>query len=269
MSFYRFFLEDQVLSDNSDGAVDIRLSEDDIRHMKVARISPGEIVAVIDSSSDYFLCEVEDLTPHGFIARISTSSHEEHLPFKIDLFQGIPKSGKMKDIVRHGIEVGIDSFVPVACKRSIAKIDDTKSASKIERLQKVAKSAAMQSGRAEIPEVHFPIDFDMACDLASSYDTVIVFWEEADSTSTLRDALADVKASIAKGGECKIAVFVGPEGGFDEDEIAKISSIGDRAHLSTLGQTILRTETAGVVGCALVSYELGGMGACSLRADQA
>lgn len=264
MSLHRFFLEDQVLSESGERTANISLSKDDIKHLKAARVSPGELVAVIDATSDYFQCEVLELTNDGFIARIASRKQADHIPFSIDLFQGIPKAGKLEDVVRHGTEIGINAFYPLACKRSVAKLDDKKAASKIERLQRVAKSAAMQSGRDAIPTVNMPVDFKQAIDLLKSYDSCVVFWEEAEGTLTLKEALYTAKELLVHGGACRVAVVVGPEGGIDESEIELLLSGVETSHLSTLGPNILRTETAGVVGCALVSYELGGMGAAPI-----
>lgn len=268
MSLHRFFLEDQVLSESTDGTVEITLSKEDFKHLKAARISPGELVAVIDASNDYFQCEVVKFADDGFTARIAVRKQIELPPFTIDLFQGVPKAGKLEEIVRHGTEIGISSFYPLACKRSVAKIDEKKAASKIERLNRVAKSGAVQAGRDMVPTVHMPLDLNEAVRVLSTYDACVVFWEEAEETLTLADALAAAKAIISDGKDCRIAVLVGPEGGIDESEVEHLLSTVPSARLSTLGPNILRTETAGVVGCALASYELGGMGATPLAVTQ-
>lgn len=261
MSLHRFFLEDQVLSESADGTVDISLSKDDLKHLKAARISPGELVAVVDASTDYFQCEVIELASDGFKAKIASKHHVENPPFTIDLFQGIPKAGKLEDVVRHGTEIGVSGFYPLACKRSVAKLDDKKAPSKIERLERVAKSAAVQAGRDAIPAVHMPVDMNQAIGLLRSYDACVIFWEEAEATLTLKEALGAAKGLLSAGDCCRVAVVVGPEGGIDESEVELLLDNVESARLSTLGPNILRTETAGVVGCALVSYELGGMGA--------
>lgn len=261
MSLHRFFLEDQVLSESADGTVEIALSKDDLKHLKAARISPGELVAVIDASTDYFQCEVVALTSGGFTAKISSREPVEAPPFTIDLFQGVPKAGKLEDVVRHGTEIGVSGFYPLACKRSVAKLDDKKAASKVERLSRVAKSAAVQAGRDAIPVVHMPIDTMGAIEALRTYDACVIFWEEAEATLNLEEALGAAKGLLLAGDECRVAVVVGPEGGIDESEVELLLSSVENARLSTLGPNILRTETAGVVGCALVSYELGGMGA--------
>lgn len=261
MSLHRFFLSDQALSDNVDGLVHVKLDKEDLRHLKAARISPGELVAIIDKSSNYYQCEVIELDDNGFAAKISAREKVQETPFSIHLFQGVPKAGKLDDVVRHGTEIGIDAFYPLVCKRSIAKLDDKKVATKVDRLRRIAKSAAIQSGRDQIPSIHLPIDVEEAAKLLATYNAAIIFWEEADFSATLHDALSQTKEMLAAHEHCDVAVIVGPEGGLDDSEVTALLSSCETAAISTLGPYILRTETAGVVGSALVSYELGGMGA--------
>ncbi len=267
MSYHRFFLDDQILSKYDDAIFDVRLSDDDLKHMKAARIIAGETVAIIDASSDYFQCEVIELKRHGFTARISSSKRYKRPAFSIDLFQGIPKAGKLEKIVRHATEIGANAFYPVAFERCVAKYEKKNSAAKIERLQKIAKSAAVQAGRDIIPKVSCPITFLRAIELLCSYDATILFWEEASNSASLRDVLADMKIAISNGQVSSLAIVVGPEGGISDSEVEAILNSVPKSHISTLGPNILRTETAGIVGCALVSYELGGMGG-SLISEQ-
>lgn len=260
MSLHRFFIDESVSDLEQDGRFEARLDKDDFKHLKAARISPGELVAVIDSSNDYFQCEVLEVTQEGFTARISSREAQYKQPFQIDLFQGLPKSGKLEEVVRHGTEIGVRDFYPVEFKRSVSRIKEKGQRQKTERLSKIAKSAAEQAGRFAIPEVHEPIRANDIPKLLDVYDSCVVFWEEAPTTCTLREALSKERSRLLCGDQCQIAVVVGPEGGISEDEIEQLQSL-ENVHLCTLGQYILRTETAGVVGCALVSYELGGMGA--------
>lgn len=260
MSLHRFFLETQILSESDDGIVDVVLSGEDLRHMKATRITEGETVAIVDASSDYFQCQVVELTNTGFVARIASMSHIEKPSFSIDLFQGIPKAGKLEEIVRHGTEIGINAFYPFSCERSVVKLNDKKSETRRERLQRIAKSAAIQSGRNAIPEVNLPIDIKKLGQFLAIYDSLIVFWEEAALTSKLSESLEGPKTLIANDEYCSVAVVIGPEGGLSESEVDLLLGFNENAHMCTLGPNILRTETAGVVGCALISYELGGMG---------
>ena len=256
MSLPRFFLDEQVLAGEGEGPFALRLSDDDARHARVLRLSPGEHIAVVDAESDYFECEVSSFDG-PLVVTISSREGACEPPFEITLFQGLAKGDKVEDVVRHATEVGAGAFVPFSSSRAVAKLQGEKAERKRQRWQAVAKSAAMQSGRRAVPEVLPVASFKGACEALAAYDCVIVFWEQCEASRTLREALSCVRGLDAP----RVAVVVGPEGGLSEEEVGLLLASNPCARLATLGPTILRTETAGVVGCALVSYELGGMGA--------
>lgn len=262
MSLPRFFLDDQVLSEETEDTFALRLSEDDLHHAKVLRLLPGEHIAVIDGSSDYFECEIASLDDAMIVFIASKGEGSSSLPL-IAVYQALAKGDKVDAVIRHATEVGATSFVPFSTARSVVKLDGPKAQKKRERWQAIAKSAAMQSGRRVIPEVHPVETFTEACASLSIFDCVIVFWEEAEGSQSLSSALSCVKDYNGNGSHpmpspC-VAMVVGPEGGLTDEEVEALLASNPNAALATLGPSILRTETAGIVGCALVSYELGGM----------
>ena len=258
MSLHRFFLKEQRLSDETDALFALRLSDDDLRHAKVLRLFPGEHIAVIDAGSDYFECEISSFDDEMVVG---ISSHREGRaePFHVTLFQALAKGDKMETVIRHATEVGASAFAPFSAARSVAKLDGAKADKKVERWSAIAKSAAMQSGRELIPEVMPVTDLKGAIDRLSRFDAVVILWEEAGATCSLSSALDSAKRLEHP----DVAIVVGPEGGLSDEEIEALLASNPYAGLVTLGPNILRTETAGIVGCALVSYELGGMGASS------
>ena len=139
------------------------------------------------------------------------------------------------------------------------KLDAKKAKSKLARWQAIAHSAAMQSGRMVEPRVHEPHTVKQAVQLLREFDCVLVCWEECPSTKTIAAALEQAfgNASVDKP---RIAVVVGPEGGLSADEVEALTA-SENAWPVTLGPSILRTETAGIVAPALVLYACGGMGA--------
>ena len=149
--------------------------------------------------------------------------------------------------MRSCVEIGICEFIPVAAERSIVKLDNKKADGKIVRWNKIAHSAAKQSGRGILPEVHSLMTVDQAIQSFSSYDLVLVLYEE-DRGRSLKSLLREQKV-LPK----KIALWIGPEGGFDPAEIDKLKQAG--AITAGLGPRILRTETAGMIAAALVLYE--------------
>ncbi len=261
MSLHRFFLSEQVVAEEGDAVFALRLDADDVKHARVIRLHAGEHIAVVDAASDYFECEVVSFDGSDLLVRIAQrgSSHESGP--QIMLLQGLAKGDKLETVIRHATEVGVDAFVPLKCARSVMKIDPKKARAKTQRWQAIAKSAAMQAGRSHVPDVIEPCSVKEACSLLGGATAVIICWEEADASCSLREALHEgLHACGMPACDARIAVVVGPEGGLDSREVDELLACNPRARLASLGSTILRTETAGVVAPALVSYELGGLG---------
>lgn len=262
MSLPRFFLEDQVLADEAEGVFPLRLADDDAKHARVLRLKPGEHIAVVDASLDYFECEIASFDDAVPLVRITRHGDAPEGRPTVVLVQGLAKGDKMETIIRHATELGVSAFVPVAFKRSVLKLDAKRAASKTARWRAVAKSAAMQSGQPFVAEVHDVCTVGEACQLLADATAVLVCWEEAPSAACLPDALSRALAACAcpDPADARIAVVVGPEGGIADDEVERLLACNPRSSLVTLGPSILRTETAGVVAPALVLYELGGLG---------
>lgn len=259
MSLQHFFLKEQVLAQESDAVFPLRLSDDDLKHARVLRLSAGEHVAVVDAASDYFECEVVSCGPDGVTACIASKLEAPQRP-QVVLLQGIAKGEKMDQVVRHASELGVSGIVPLACDRSIVKLDAKKAASRTQRWRAIAKSAAMQAGLAAVPEVSEPLSVRKAAEMLAGATAVLVFWEEAPLSAKIAPALSAALSAC----DCpdpidaRVAVVIGPEGGLTPREVAAFEEANDRTHAVTLGPSILRTETAGIVAPALVLYELEG-----------
>lgn len=259
MSLHHFFLDDQILADEADAVFPLRLAADDLKHARVLRLQPGEHVAVVDAAADYFECEVVSFDGGGMTARISSKLDAPARP-SVVLLQGIAKGEKMDQVVRHATELGVSGIVPLACERSIVKLDAKKAASRTQRWRTIAKSAAMQAGRASVPEVSEPLGVRHAARSLAEATAVLVFWEEAPLDAKIAPALAEALAACGCSdvADARVGVVVGPEGGLTAREVAAFQEACPRARAVTLGPSILRTETAGVVAPALVLYELEG-----------
>ncbi|MCL1895550.1 MAG: 16S rRNA (uracil(1498)-N(3))-methyltransferase [Clostridiales bacterium] len=175
---------------------------------------------------------------------------------RITLYQGLPKGAKMDEIVRKSTELGVCRIAPVVTARSVPGADGV-SAAKAGRWRRIAEEAARQSRRIEIPEVLDPMGFEAAAAglKGEGYDLVLVLFE-LEEGRTLKQALREGHGGVAeRAGEWapKVAVFVGPEGGFENEEVERI--IQEGAISVTVGETILRTETAGPAAIAMVLYE--------------
>lgn len=257
---FRFFLEDQVLGRERDEVFPLRLADDDVAHARVVRLAAGEHIVVIDAVQDYFECEVVSADADGILVRIAVREDAEALLANeptVVLAQGLVKGDKMETVIRHATEVGTSAFIPLRCERCVVKLDEKKAQAKAKRWNAVAKSAAMQAGRAFVPEVTAPMSVSELCAFAGSATCVLVCWEEAPTTASLREAITNALIDLrCPAADARIVVVVGPEGGLTPEEARALATCNPRGALVTLGPSILRTETAGVVAPALVLYEL-------------
>ena len=243
MSLPRFFLENQVIADEPQEVFPLRLARDDAKHAKVLRLAPGEHIAVIDAARDYFECEIASFDDDFPLVRITRHEDATDDGPLVMLVQGLAKGEKMDSVIRHATELGVAAFMPLTCERSIAK------------------SAAMQSGQSRIPEVLEPRSAKEAAAELAEATAVLICWEEAPQTASLAQAIErGLSECSCLRGDARIAVVVGPEGGLTEREVGFFLDANPRASLVSLGSSILRTETAGVIAPALTLYELGKLG---------
>lgn len=232
---------------------EIKLQGEDVNHIKnVLRCKVGEKIDVCDENETRYhtnISKIEQDTIHLKIVEISKDTTEPSV--KVTLFQGLPKSDKMDLIVQKCTELGVESIVPLITDRVIVKLDEKNQAQKIKRWQKIAKEASMQSGRQKIPSIKNAINLKNIIEKLSKYDIVIVPYE-CENKNYIKNALKcfDEKNK-------NIAIVIGPEGGFSENDITLLSSIENTEKVS-LGPRILRTETAGFVTLAMIMYELDG-----------
>ncbi|MBQ6454767.1 MAG: 16S rRNA (uracil(1498)-N(3))-methyltransferase [Eggerthellaceae bacterium] len=259
MSLARFFLEKQVLSNESDETFVLRLADDDAKHISVLRLKEEEHIAVIDAHGDYFECAIVGFEGKLPIVRIASHSDSAAARPYVVLAQGLAKADRFELVIRHATELGVSAFIPYASKRCVVKIAASKEQSKRERWQAILKSAAMQSGQQSIPQILPVMGTVQLAEWAVRARSMLICWEEADFTQTLHNALLDMdSSSFTK--ESPLVIVVGPEGGLEPTEIDILRSSNEASHVISLGSSILRTETAGIVAPALALYELGQLG---------
>lgn len=241
---YQFFVEDAQVS--PDGAV---IEGSDVNHIRnVLRMRCGEKVRVSSKSGKNYLCEISEITEDMVRASIIEEYEEDtELPCKIYLFQGLPKSDKMELIIQKAVELGVYEIIPVAMKNCVVKLDDKKAASKVTRWQAIAESAAKQSKRSLIPNVRMPLSYKQAVEAAKELDVKLVPYENERGMQATKEAIEAIKPGES------IAIFIGPEGGFDDSEIAMVEA---DLQLVSLGKRILRTETAGMTMLSILVYHL-------------
>lgn len=170
----------------------------------------------------------------------------------ITIFQGLPKADKMELIIQKCTELGVKEIIPVQMKRCVTKLDEKSSSKKIERWQKIAEVAAKQSGRDAICKINNVINIKNICNICQNYDIVLVPYENEENIS-LKDVIRDLPQNIKK-----IGIVIGPEGGFEEQEIEILRQ--SNCKIVTLGERILRTETVAIAVSSVILYELSDFG---------
>lgn len=244
---HKFFVDSSnIINDN------VNIIGDDVKHIyKVLRLSVNDIVAINDCNGNEFLGKLEEINKKEvkvkILEKLETSNES---PIKIDLYQGMPKGSKMDLIVQKGTELGISKFQPIITKRVDVAFEEYK---KLDRLKRIILEACKQSKRSIIPTINEPIKFEKAKEELKQYDLIVVPYERADNYG-IKSLCMNIKREDIN----TIAIVIGPEGGFEEEEIEDLKKIG--SNIVTLGKRILRTETAGFVATSLLCYELGDMG---------
>ena len=243
----RFFVEPHQIDEE---AHQIHITGSDVNHISnVLRMKTGEELWISDGSKYEYRCTIESFEPDEVLLHIVYSQEPEYeLPGRIYLFQGLPKADKMELIIQKAVELGAYEIIPVETKRCVVKLDGRKSAKKTARWQQISESAAKQSKRMLIPNVHEVLTFREALKYAESMDVRLVPYELARGMQETKEILAGIEPGQSVG------IFIGPEGGFEEKEIE--TAIEGGAKPITLGRRILRTETAGLAILSVLMFQL-------------
>lgn len=232
----------------------VQITGPDVNHMKhVLRMKPGEQVLISDGEGHDYTCLVKSLENDLVEAEITAVNEEgRELSSRIWLFQGLPKSDKMEFIIQKAVELGAAAVVPVATKNAVVKLDKKKEEAKRRRWQAIAESAAKQSKRSRMPEVMELMSLTEAFAYIKErdFEVRLIPYENAEGMEGAGRALERI------GPGQDIAVFIGPEGGFDEKEIETALEYG--VSPISLGKRILRTETAGLALLSVIMMKLEG-----------
>lgn len=245
----RFFVNPDSV-DRQSGLITI--TGEDVKHIgNVLRASPGDALELSDGAGVDYVVVIEHISKDGIAAKImSEKPNSTEPPVEITLFQGLPKADKMDLIIQKCIELGVNRIVPVVTDRTVVKLDAKDAAAKTARWRRIALEAAKQCNRGIVPSVEEPVKLDKALKAAEGFDLKLLPYEQ-ESHGSLRRHLQQYTAK-------RIAVFIGPEGGFSAEEVEKAVRGGFQS--VTLGPRILRTETAGMAVISIIMYEIGDMG---------
>lgn len=239
----RFFVSpDQLRADF------ITLDGENAAHAKVLRLRQGEHVTVCDGQGTECLCTVTDVSP-GLISLVVSDrqSSVAEPTVKASVYMAFSKGDKFEHVIQKATELGAFEVVCFPSARCVSKPDEKSLSKKLERWQKIAYSAAEQSGRGVVPQIIALNSFAQALTRAAQADTAILFYENEQSC-TLKMALSEKKYNT-------ISLLTGPEGGLEPSEVEQATSTGLQA--CTLGKRILRCETAPLCALSAVMYDSG------------
>ena len=238
----RFFVTPEEME-----AETICLAGENAAHAKVLRLKAGEEVMVCDGEGKECLCRVEAADGQYVLTVLSRKESETEAGVRVSVYMALPKADKLEHVIQKATELGAYEIVTFPTARCVSRPDEKSLSKKLDRWQKIAASAAEQSGRGRIPQVVVLPSYAAALKRAGSCDKAIVFYENEHAT-TLRQALSSKEYK-------SVSILSGPEGGLEEAEIQAAREAGFR--ICTLGNRILRCETAPLCGLSAVMYDAG------------
>ncbi len=245
---FQFFVEPTQINLNDNTVI---ITGSDVNHMKnVLRMTPGQEIAVKSGVDEKeYRCGIVAMEQERIVCELRfVKEADVELPAQVYLFQSLPKADKMELIVQKAVELGVHQIIPVEAKRCVVKLDGKKAEAKAARWQGIAQAAAKQSKRGRIPQVAALHSFSRAVKMASDMDVRIIPYELAQDMAKTKALFEAMKPGQ------RIAVLIGPEGGFAQEEIEE--AVGAGITPVTLGRRILRTETAGMTVLSWIMYQL-------------
>ena len=239
----RFFISTEDMQNDL-----VLLTGDNAAHAKVLRLKQGEQVLVCDGQGLECVCSVLEMSTSEVRLQVNQRRESHSEPkVSVSIYMAFPKADKLEHVIQKATELGANEIVAFPSARCVSKPDEKSLRKKMERWQKIAASAAEQSGRGSIPRVLVLQSFQEALKRAAESDLAIMFYENERAT-TLRMALESCEYKT-------ISLLSGPEGGLEEREVEQASAAGLR--ICTLGSRILRCETAPLCGLSAVMYATG------------
>ena len=239
----RFFVEPEELTSEQ-----ILLTGENAQHAKVLRLKAGEQVLVCDGQGMECVCRVAEVTLQEVAVEVlETRPSVTEARVKASVYMAFPKADKLEHVIQKATELGAYEIVAFPSGRCISKPDDKSLKKKLERWQKIAASAAEQSGRGRIPEVVVLGSFREALTRAAQADKALMFYENEQATT--------LKMALETGSYETVSLLTGPEGGLEEKEVEQARAAG--LQVCTLGSRILRCETAPLCALSAVMYASG------------
>ena len=239
----RFFVEPEELQPDF-----LVLTGENAQHAKVLRLKNGEEVLVCDGQGNECLCAISDVSP-GQISLVVRKRRESETEaaVRVSVYMAFPKADKLEHVIQKATELGAYEIVAFPSARCISRPDDKSLKKKLERWQKIAASAAEQSGRGRIPEVLVLPSYKAALERAAQTDKALLFYENEQATT--------LHMALEAGHWQSVSLLTGPEGGLEVSEVEQAMAAG--LQVCTLGKRILRCETAPLCALSAVMYAAG------------
>ena len=237
----RFFVYPDVFDRDT-----IVLSGENAQHAKVLRLKEGEIILVCDGQGQECVCRVSQTAPEILLSVEDRRSSVSEPVVDVSVYVAFPKADKLEHVIQKATELGAREIIAFPSSRCVSRPDEKSLKKKLERWQKIALSAAQQSGRGRIPQVLVLNSFSAALSRAAQSDRALLFYENEDAY-TLKMAL--------EGSYRTVSLMVGPEGGLEETEVSQAQEAGLK--ICSLGKRILRCETAPLCALSAVMYDAG------------
>lgn len=244
---HRFWVEPESV-----GAEEIRIEGEELKHLRqVLRLDAGDPVVCIEGSGDLIDAVLASVDKRVALARITGRKAAPTEPkVEVELFQAVAKNDRMDWIVQKAVELGVTRITPVITEHTVVRAEP--GGGKRDRWERIAREAVKQCGRARMPVISDPVPLREALAHTESHDVRILLYE-AEQKKCLKEILLCYNMSAVR----KIALIIGPEGGFSPKEAEFACENGFQA--ATLGHRILRTETAAVAALSIIFYETGEM----------
>ncbi len=239
----RFFLDEAQMHDDI-----LTLSEEQAAHARVLRLKIGESVVVCDGSTQECVCVIVSAEDDGYILRVTERRPINTEPqVKVSIYMAFSKGDKLEHVIQKATELGAAEIIAFPTVRCISKPDDKSLLKKLERWNKIAASAAEQSGRGVIPQVITLKSYREALERAAQADVAILFYENERCTT--------LKSALNGNSFRSVSLMTGPEGGLEMQEVQLAVEQG--LQVCSLGSRILRCETAPLCALSAVMYHTG------------
>ena len=221
---------------------------ENLQHSKVLRLKTGETVLLCDGQGRESVCRVKEVGASEIIVEtLERRQSETEAAVRVSVYMAFPKADKLEHVIQKATELGAFEIVAFPSARCVSKPDEKSLKKKLERWQKIAASAAEQSGRGRIPEVLVLPSYSEALKRAANADKALLFYENEQATT--------LKMALFSGNYRTVSLLTGPEGGLEEREVEQAKNAG--LQVCTLGKRILRCETAPLCALSAVMYDAG------------